>query len=87
MPNERPIWVYKVIKRSQTMGTNENIRKVKNRLRRKERMSARKLSVELDTSESVRRILKVDLGLRSYKKIIERTFSDDQKIKRKQFGN
>ncbi|CAM4836603.1 unnamed protein product [Rotaria magnacalcarata] len=68
--------------------TSENIRKVKNRCRRKRRVSARKLSMDLDISErSVRRILKNDLGLRSYKKIVEPALSDDQKIKRKQFTN
>ncbi|CAF2046656.1 unnamed protein product [Rotaria magnacalcarata] len=68
--------------------TSENIRKVNNRCRRKRRVSARKLSMELDISErSVRRILKNDLGLRRYKKIVEPALSDDQKIKRKQFAN
>ncbi|CAM4980305.1 unnamed protein product [Rotaria socialis] len=68
--------------------TSENIRKVKNRCRRKRRVSPRKLSMELDISErSVRRILKNDLGLRPYKKIAEPALSDDQKIKRKQFAN
>ncbi|CAF4320388.1 unnamed protein product [Rotaria magnacalcarata] len=49
--------------------TKENIQKVKHRLRRKKRVSALKLSMELDISDrSVRRILKNDLGLRAYKK-------------------
>ena len=64
--------------------TNENIRKVKNCLRRQGQVSAGKLSVELDIYErSVRRISKVDLGLRRYEKVIELTLSDDQKIKEK----
>lgn len=68
--------------------TKQNIRKVKNRLRRKKKISARKLSVELDMSErSVRRILKTDLGLRPYKKVIEPSLSDDHKIQRKKFAN
>ena len=68
--------------------TKENIQKVKNRLRRKKRVSARKLSMELGISAtSVRRILKDDLGLRPYKKVIEPALSDAQKIKRKQFAN
>ena len=47
--------------------TKENIQKVKNRLRRKNRISARKLSMELGVSAtSVRRILKIDLGLHPY---------------------
>jgi hypothetical protein len=53
--------------------TKENIREVKCRLRRKKKISARKLSMELDISQtSVRRILKNDLGLRPYQKVIER---------------
>ena len=41
--------------------TKENIQKVKNRLRRKQKVSARKLSSELRISTtSVRRILKID---------------------------
>lgn len=74
--------------RSRTVRTKGNIQKVKNRLRRKNGVSARKLSIELDISDrSVRRILKDNLGLRPYKKIIEPALSDDQKIKRKQFVN
>ena len=64
--------------------TKENIQKVKNRLRRKKGVPARKLSMELGISAtSVRRILKIDLGLKPYKKVIEPSLSDDQKIKRK----
>ena len=68
--------------------TKGNIQKIKHRLRRKKRVSARKLSMELDISEkSVRRIMKKDLGLRPYKKVIEPLLSNDQKIKRKKFAN
>ena len=68
--------------------TKENILKVKNRLRRKTGVSTRKLSMELGiSSTSVRRILKVDLGLKPYKKVVEPSLSDDQKIKRKKFAN
>ena len=68
--------------------TKENILKVKNRLRRKTGVSARKLSMGLGISAtSARRILKVDLGLKPYKKVIEPSLSDDQKIKRKKFAN
>ena len=68
--------------------TKENIRKVKTRLQRKKRVSVRKLSMELAISAtSIRRILKEDLGLKPYKKVIEPALSDDQKIKRKQFAN
>ena len=48
-----------------------NIQKVKNRFHQKQKVSARKLSGELSISAiSVRRILKIDLGLKPYKKII-----------------
>ena len=68
--------------------TKENILKVKNRLRRKTGVSARKLLMELGISAtSVRRILKVDLGLKPYKKVIKPSLFDDQKIKRKKFAN
>ena len=75
--------------RPRIVRTIENIRKVKNRLRRPGLVvSARKLSVELEISErSVRRILKVDLGLCPYQKIIEPALSNDQRIKRIQFPN
>ena len=65
-----------------------NIQKVKHRLCRKKRVSARKLSMELGISErSVRQIVKNDLGLSPYKKVIEPLLSNDQKIKRKKFAN
>ena len=74
--------------RPRTVRTNENIREMKNPLRCKGRVSARKLSVELDISERrVLRILKVDLGVGPYQKIIDLALSDDQKTKRKQFAN
>ena len=76
------------IKLSCSPRTKGNIQKVKHRLRRKKRVSTRKLSMELDISErSVRRIMKNDLGLRPYKKVIEPLLSNDQKIKRKKFAN
>ena len=68
--------------------TKENILKVKNRLRRKTGVSARKLSMKFGISAtSVRQILKIDLGLKPYKKVIKPSLSDDQKIKRKKFAN
>ena len=68
--------------------TKATIQKVKHRFRRKKRVSARKIAIELDISaRSVRRILKNDLGLSAYKKVIEPSLSDDQKVKWKQFAN
>ena len=51
-------------------------------------MSVQKILMEFDISEtSVRGILKNDLALHPYKKIIEPLLSDDHKLKRKQFAN
>ena len=44
--------------------------------------------MELDISQrSVRRIMKNDLGPRSYNVVIELLLSDDQKIEQKKFAN
>ena len=49
--------------------TKANIKKVKDRLRRKSRVSVQKIAVEFDILRiSVQRILKNDTGLRPYKK-------------------
>ena len=53
--------------------TKENIQTVKNRLHRKQKLLARKLSGGGGlgiSAKSVRPILKIDLGLKLYKKII-----------------
>ncbi|CAF1315268.1 unnamed protein product [Rotaria sp. Silwood1] len=64
------------------------IKKVKNRLKCKRRVSSRKLANEFDISErSVRRILKEDLGLRPYKKRIEPLLTNTHKAKRIMFAN
>ena len=68
--------------------TKGNIQKVKHRLCRKKRISSQRLSMELGISDrSVRRIVKNDLELRSYKIVIEPLLSNDQKIKRTIFAN
>ena len=68
--------------------TKANIKKVQDHLHRKSPTSARKIATELDISRtSVRRILKNDIGLRLYKKIIESSPSNDQRVKRKKFAN
>ena len=66
-------------------GTKENIKKVKNRLYRKQDISLK--AFEGASATSMRRILNIDLELKPYEKIIELSLSDDQKIKRKQFAN
>ena len=64
------------------------IRKVKKRMKRQKRESIRKLAGELDIANgSVVRILKQDLGYRSYKKRIEPTLTDFEKSKRMKFAN
>ena len=55
--------------------------------RRKKRVSARKLSLELGIFDSIRRIMKNNLGLRPYKIVIRPLLSSDEKIKRKKFAN
>lgn len=74
--------------RPRTVRTKESIRKVKTRLNRKRKVSIRKLVHELDISYgSVRRILKSDLKLRSYKMVVEPLLTDEHKEKRKKFSN
>jgi hypothetical protein len=68
--------------------TKAMIQKVKTRLKRKKKVSSRKLATELDISRTtVRRILKSDLGCHPYKKRIEPLMTVDQKAKRKKFSN
>ena len=60
-----------------------NIQRVKYRLSRKKKVPARKLLMKFSISDTnVQRIMKNDLGLRSYKMVTEALPSDDQKIKR-----
>ena len=74
--------------RSGTIRTKEPIKKVKHRVNRKKKVTSRKLAVELNISRtSVRRILKNDLLLRPYKKIVEPLLTDEHKEKRKKFSN
>ena len=68
--------------------TNGNLQKAKYHLRRKRRVSARRLSMEFQISQtSVRRIMKSDLELHLSKIVIEPLPSDYQKLKRKKFTN
>ena len=56
------------------------IQKVRKRMKRKRRVSVRKLAGELDISKgSVVRILKQDLGYRSYKKRVQPALTDFEK--------
>ena len=74
--------------RLRTVRTKGAIQKVKNRLKRKKPVSARKLALELEISErSVRRILKDDLNLKPYKKTVQPRLTDDHKAKRVHFAN
>ena len=72
--------------RSSIIRTKESIRKLKDLFESNEKMSSQKLAVELNISRtSVRRILKNDLILRLYKKIIEPLLINEHKEKRKSF--
>ncbi|CAF1489506.1 unnamed protein product [Didymodactylos carnosus] len=73
--------------RPRIIRTKNTIQKVKNSLKRKKRVSTRKLASELKISRSAQRILKNDLGLTSYKKRIEPLLTDTQKAKRTTFAN
>ena len=73
--------------RSRTIQTKEYIKKVKHRLNWKKKVTSRKLAAELNISRtSVRQILKNDLLLRPYKKIVEPLLTDEHKEKRKKFS-
>jgi transposase len=74
--------------RPRMIRTKGMIQKVKNRINRKKRVSIRKLASELNISNgSVVRILKQDLGYRSYKKRVEPALTDLQKSQRLKFAN
>lgn len=74
--------------RLRTVRTKGAIQKVKNRLKRKASVSARKLALELEMSDrSMRRILRDDLGVRPYKKTVQPCLTGAQKAKRVQFVN
>ena len=73
--------------RSRTSRTKKNIKKVKNRLNRKKKVSVRILAQEMSISkDSVHRILQEDLNCLAYKKRIEPLVTDAQKTKRIQFS-
>ena len=74
--------------RPRIIRTKAMIKKVKTRMKRKRRVSIRKLASELNISNgSVVRILKQDLGYRSYKKRVEPALTDLHKSKRMKFAN
>lgn len=74
--------------RPRTARTTGNIQKVKTRLKRKKRVSSRKLAKEIGISRrTVQRILRSDLGCRPYKKIVEPMLTEEHKVKRKRFFN
>ena len=70
--------------RPHTIRTKNMIQKINSRLKRKKRVSSRKLAQELDISKtSVRRVLRNDLGLWPYKKRIVPLITHTEKSKRK----
>ena len=86
--NVSSVWLYRLINCPRFVRTKGNIREVKYCLRRKKRVAARKLCTELGISDRIiRQMTENYLRPHSYKIVIEPLFSDDQKIKRKQFAN
>ena len=74
--------------RPRIVRTKEIIEKVKNRVKRKKQVSVRVLARDLDISKtSIHRILKNDLRLRPYKRILQPLLTDKHKEKRKKFSN
>ncbi|CAF0978392.1 unnamed protein product [Didymodactylos carnosus] len=70
-----------------TASSKTTIRKVKQRLIRKKRVSVRKLARELNISAtSAHRILTDDLGCYAYKFVKEPAITDQQKVNRKKFA-
>lgn len=68
--------------------TPGNVQKVKDRMNGKHKVSARKLSRELKISRTtIQRILKKDLKLFPYKKVVEPRLTDAHKAERKKFAN
>ena len=91
MSNDSLIWPYYCIKftRLSTFGEiKKAVSEKYNLVYTETGVPAPKMPTELDVSErSVRRIMKNDLWLLSYKKVTKPLISDDQNIKRKQFVN
>ena len=74
--------------RPRIIRTKGMIQKVRKRMKRKKRVSVRKLAGELDISNgSVFRILKQDLEYRSYNKRVQPVVTDVEKSKRMKFAN
>ena len=74
--------------RPRIIRTKGMIQKVRKPMKRKKRVPVRKLAGELDISNGyVVRILKQDLGYRSYKKRVEPALTDFEKSKRMKFAN
>ena len=84
-----PIWLYHTIKSTMFDQDKEKYSKSKVSLMpKKSRVLARRVSMELDISQTgIRRIMKNHLELRPYKVVIAALLSDDQKIRRKKFAN
>ena len=92
MPNDSPIWLCQIVKSTRwaTFRKNEGqYSKGKTQFTPKEKsISSKTINGAPGISEkSVRRIMKKDVGLHPYNKVIEPLLSIDQKIKRKKFAN
>ena len=74
--------------RSRIIRTTESIKKVNDQLNRKKKVTSQKLAVQVNISRtSVRRVLKNDLLLRLYTKIVRSLVIGEHKEKRKKFSN
>lgn len=74
--------------RPRTIRTKATIQKVKRKMNRKIPLSAAKLAVEMNLSETtVRRVLKEDLNLKPYKMTVQPSLTDQHKESRKRFAN
>ena len=86
VPNALSVWLYRITNCPRFVRMKDNIQKVKYCLRRKKRVAARKLPIELGISDRiVRQMTENHLRPHSYKIIMESLLSDDQKIKLKYF--
>jgi transposase len=74
--------------RVRTARSKAAIRKGKSHVKREKPLSARRIALELEISErSVRRILRDDLHLKPYEKIVEPLITDAHRAKRVKFAN
>ena len=75
-------WLYQSIKSTGAIRTKGVIQKIKHRLERRKPLSSRKTTRQLGISRTIiRRILRDDLGLRTYKVQNEPLLTNEQRVK------